>query len=80
MINCHVPDGGRDRRTPRMRLVVVIVVFACGTTLRSTGLDPASVVTTLTALGLVGVATARMVIDGAGEHQFPALRGWDGAR
>ncbi len=77
MINCQFPDDGRGR-TARRRVLVVIVVLACGTTMRSTGLDPATVVATVTSLGLIGAATARMVLDGTAGTDGTALG--DGAR
>lgn len=73
VINCQYPDDGRGCRTASRRVLVVIVVLACGATMGSTGLDPATVVTTVTSLGLVGAATARMVLDGAGGADGPAL-------
>ena len=68
MINCVRPAGGRDVSGTRLRVLVVVVVLACGTTLRGIGVDTEMVLAALTAFAAMGVAVAReLVAEPSGE-------------
>jgi hypothetical protein len=62
VINCVRPAGGPDTGT-RLRVLVMVVVVACGTTMGSMGIDVELVIAALTAFAAVGVAVGRELIS-----------------
>jgi hypothetical protein len=62
VINCVRPAGGPDVSGARWRVLVVVVVVVCGTTLRSLGIDLEVALSALAAFGAMGMALAREVV------------------
>jgi hypothetical protein len=68
VINCVRPAGGRDVSRTRLRVLVVVVVVACGTILRGLGMDAEMVLSALAAFTAVGAAVAHeLVTEPSGE-------------